>query len=150
MSMELLRQIAATPLPTSFAAPKDVDAVRILRQAGLFIAVPEEPPEGAVKVVAITEKGHEELLRLHDPRYRAPDPRAQVFLAPGGRAAGQIGHPGRGAHWEGTVLRGKRRPVGPRVWSMPVGLTASPAPGCRAIDERIDHVFPLLAFALNR
>ncbi len=74
MSIELLRQIAATPLPASFTAAKDVDAVRILRQAGLVIAVPEEPPEGAVKVVAITEKGNEELLRLHYPQYRAPDP----------------------------------------------------------------------------
>lgn len=74
MSIELLRQIAAAPLPASFAAPKDVDAVRILRQAGLVIAVPEEPPAGAVKVVAITEKGNEELLRLHYPQYRAPDP----------------------------------------------------------------------------
>ena len=74
MSIELLRQIAAAPLPTSFTAPKDVDAVRILRQAGLVIAVPEAPPEGAVKVVAITEKGNEELLRLHYPQDRAPDP----------------------------------------------------------------------------
>ena len=74
MSIELLRQIAAAPLPTSFAAAKDVDAVRILRQAGLVIAVPEEPPRGAVKVVAITEKGNEELLRLHYPQCRAPDP----------------------------------------------------------------------------
>ncbi|MDM0118357.1 hypothetical protein [Variovorax arabinosiphilus] len=74
MSIELLRQIAAAPLPASFATPKDVDAVRILRQAGLVIAVPEEPPAGAVKVVAITEKGNEELLRLHYPQYRASDP----------------------------------------------------------------------------
>lgn len=74
MSIELLRQIAATPLPTSFAAAKDVDAVRILRQAGLVIAVLEEPPEGAVKVVAITEKGNEELLRLRYPQSRALDP----------------------------------------------------------------------------
>ena len=74
MSIELLRQIAATPLPTSFASAKDVDAVRILRQAGLVIAVPEEPPEGGIKVVAITEKGNQELLHLHYPGHRQPDP----------------------------------------------------------------------------
>jgi hypothetical protein len=74
MSIELLRQIAATPLPTSFANAKDVDAVRILRQAGLVIAVPEEPPEGGIKVVAITEKGNQELLHSHYPGHRQPDP----------------------------------------------------------------------------
>jgi hypothetical protein len=59
MSIELLRQIAARPLPTSF---------------GLVIAVPEEPPEGGIKVVAITEKGNQELLHLHYPGHRQPDP----------------------------------------------------------------------------
>lgn len=74
MSVEFLRQVAATPLPKSFVASDDVDAVKILRQAGLLIAVPDELPPGAVKVVAITEKGNEELLRFHHLGPRAPDP----------------------------------------------------------------------------
>jgi len=74
MSIELLRQIAATPLPTSFACAKEVDAVRILRQAGLVIAVLEEPPECGIKVVALTEKGNRELVHLHCPGHRLPGP----------------------------------------------------------------------------
>lgn len=67
MSMEFLRQVAAAPLPKSFTRAEDIDAVRILRQAGLVIALVDEPPEGAAKVVAITEKGNAELLRFHYP-----------------------------------------------------------------------------------
>ena len=101
MSIELLRQIAASPLPTSFARAKDVDAVRILRQAGLVIAVPEAPPDGGIKVVAITEKGNQELVHLHYPGQRRPDPvprsswlqvaaqRARSALREAGRAGGR-------------------------------------------------------------
>ena len=67
MSLELLRQIAATPLPKTFNAAKDTDAIRILRQAGLVLALVGEPPEGGALVLAITEKGREELLRFHYP-----------------------------------------------------------------------------------
>jgi hypothetical protein len=72
MSIELLRQIAATPLPKSFTAPKDVDAVKILRQAGLIIALVDELPEGATRVLAITDKGRAELLRFHFPDEHVP------------------------------------------------------------------------------
>ena len=97
MSIELLRQIAATPLPRSFAAAKDVDAVRILRQAGLVIAVPEAPPEGAIKVVAITEKGNDELLRLHYPEHRLPEsvPRPSWLQVAAQRARSVIREAGR-------------------------------------------------------
>lgn len=67
MSIEVLRQIAASPLPKSFSNGCDVDAVKILRQAGLVIALLDEPPGCGAKVVAITEKGNEELLRFHYP-----------------------------------------------------------------------------------
>lgn len=72
MSVEFLRQIAATPLPKSFNDAKDVDAVKILRQAGLVITLVDEPPEGAARVLAITDKGRAELLRFHYPDERAP------------------------------------------------------------------------------
>ena len=67
MSVEFLRQIAATPLPHSFNAARDVDAIRILRQAGLVLALVDEPPEHGARVLAITEKGNSELLRYHYP-----------------------------------------------------------------------------------
>jgi hypothetical protein len=67
MSVEFLRQIAATPLPKSFNAARDVDAIRILRQAGLVLALVDEPPEHGARVLAITEKGNSELLRYHYP-----------------------------------------------------------------------------------
>jgi hypothetical protein len=70
VSLEFLRQVAATPLPKSFNDAKDVDAIKILRQAGLVIALVDEPHEGA-RVLAITEKGHAELLHFHYPDERA-------------------------------------------------------------------------------
>lgn len=70
MSVQFLRQIAASPLPKSFTAADDIDAVRILRQAGLVLALIEEPPEGCARVLAITEKGKGELLRFHYPEAR--------------------------------------------------------------------------------
>lgn len=75
MSVEFLRQLAASPLPKAFTAPNDVDAVRILRQAGLVIALVDEPPERGARVLAVTEKGKSELLRFHYPEaYHARDP----------------------------------------------------------------------------
>lgn len=70
MSVEFLRQIAAAPLPKSFNAAQDVDAIKILRQAGLVLALFDESPEGAARVLAITEKGRDELLRFHYPDNR--------------------------------------------------------------------------------
>lgn len=67
MSVEFLRQIAATPLPKSFTDAKDIDAVKILRQAGLVIALVDPPPGSAATVFAITEEGNAELLRFHYP-----------------------------------------------------------------------------------
>ncbi|MGK6310211.1 hypothetical protein [Variovorax sp. DT-64] len=71
MSLEFLRQVAATPLPQSFNDGKDVDAVKILRQAGLVIALVDEPHRGAARVLAITEKGRAELLHFHYPDERS-------------------------------------------------------------------------------
>lgn len=67
MSVEFLREIAATPLPKSFHAAKDMDAIRILSQAGLVLALVNDPPEASARVLAVTKKGHEELLRFHYP-----------------------------------------------------------------------------------
>ncbi|SFM10464.1 hypothetical protein [Variovorax sp. OV329] len=67
MSVEFLRQVAATPLPRSYNAKQDVDAIKVLRQAGLVLAMVNEPPEGGARVFAVTDKGREELLRIHYP-----------------------------------------------------------------------------------
>ena len=67
MSVEFLRQVAAAPLPKSFNAKRDVDAVQILRRAGLVLATVDEAPEFGAKVLAITEKGRAELLQFHYP-----------------------------------------------------------------------------------
>ena len=68
--------------------PEEIDKVRILRAAGLVIAFvpdPGEPftlggPERAAQVLAITEKGLEELSRS---RYRDE----QALIVPGGSGA---------------------------------------------------------------
>ncbi|MDN8618779.1 hypothetical protein [Variovorax ginsengisoli] len=78
MSVELLRQIAASPLPKSFTAAEDVNAVKILRQAGLVLALVDEPPERGARVLAITEKGNAELLRFHYPEVRQQRDPARV------------------------------------------------------------------------
>jgi len=70
MSVELLRQIAATPLPKSFNATQEVAAIKILRQTGLVLAIFDESPEGAARVLAITKKGRDELLLFHYPDER--------------------------------------------------------------------------------
>lgn len=80
MSLEFLRQVAATPLPRSFNARQDVDAIRILRQAGLVLAMVDEPPEFGARVLAITEKGRSELLRFHYPEASAAPPHRSFWL----------------------------------------------------------------------
>jgi hypothetical protein len=67
MSVEFLRQIAATPLPKSFHGAQEIDVIKILRETGLVLTLMAEPPEGASRVLAITEKGRKELLRFHYP-----------------------------------------------------------------------------------
>ena len=80
MSLDLLKQIAATPLPASFHSPRDVDAIKILRKAGLVIALVDAPPELGAKVLAITAEGRDELLRLHYPESpQSPNGRIQVL-----------------------------------------------------------------------
>ena len=67
MSLEFLSLIASSPLPKPFTGQKDINAVKILRQAGLVIAAMDVAPEGAAKVLAVTEKGRDELLRFNYP-----------------------------------------------------------------------------------
>lgn len=45
MPMDLLKQIAASRLPVSFRTPKEINEARILRQAGLVIALIPAPAD---------------------------------------------------------------------------------------------------------
>lgn len=75
MSMDLLRQIASSRLPLTFHHPDDIDRVRLLRAAGLVIAMipaPSDPlklsgPADAAQVLAVTQKGLEELASFSYP-----------------------------------------------------------------------------------
>jgi hypothetical protein len=108
MSMDLLKQIAASRLPVSFRTPKEIDGVRILRQAGLviaFVPAPSDPlklsgAEPAAQVLAITEKGREELARIMYPG-EAPQPAPRHT----GLKNWLIG--GRGGHGLQQVLRAR-------------------------------------------
>ena len=80
MTMNLLRQIATSRLPISFYRTEDIDQVRILRAAGLVVALIPAPSNPltlsgdglAAQVLAVTQKGREELARFDYPEARPP------------------------------------------------------------------------------
>jgi len=81
MTMNLLRQIATSRLPISFYRTEDIDQVRILRAAGLVVALVPAPSEpltlsggsSAAQVLAVTQKGREVLAEFNYPEEaRAP------------------------------------------------------------------------------
>ncbi len=74
MAMDILRRIATSPLPAHFNTAEEIDKIKLLRAAGLIIAL--TPPENAsgpgglgnsARVLAITAKGREELARFEWP-----------------------------------------------------------------------------------
>ena len=68
MAMEFLKDVANAPLPRIAYRKGDIDCIRLLRAAGLVIAqIPDETAPGDIpfaKVVAVTEKGHREMLDI--------------------------------------------------------------------------------------
>lgn len=78
MTMNLLKQIAGSRLPVSFYRTEDIDGVRLLRAAGLVTALVPSPSDPvslsggplAAQVLAITQKGREELSRFDYPESR--------------------------------------------------------------------------------
>ncbi|QNK67191.1 hypothetical protein [Variovorax sp. PAMC26660] len=80
MTMNLLKQIAGSRLPVSFYRTEDIDQVRLLRAAGLVIALVPSPSEpvslsgspSAAQVLAVTQKGREELAKFGYPETRPP------------------------------------------------------------------------------
>lgn len=72
MAMDLLRQLAGMPLPATFRTTAEIDQVRILRAAGLVIALTpavdgSERTGALAQVLAITGRGREELACFHLP-----------------------------------------------------------------------------------
>jgi hypothetical protein len=80
MTMNLLKQIAGSRLPATFYRTEDIDQVRLLRAAGLVIALVPSPSDpvslsgspSAAQVLAITQKGREELAKFGYPESRPP------------------------------------------------------------------------------
>lgn len=80
MTMDLLKQIATSRLPISFYRAEDIDRIRILRAAGLIVALVPAPSDslalsggaGAAQVLAVTQKGREELMQFSYPELRPP------------------------------------------------------------------------------
>jgi hypothetical protein len=95
MTMNLLKQIAGSRLPVTFYRAGDIDQVRILRAAGLVVALVPSPsnplsmsgPASAAQVLAITQKGREELAKFNypesrPPRWRSRSPRITAWRRP--------------------------------------------------------------------
>ena len=43
MAMDMLRQLAGSPLPATFRTAAEIDQIKLLRAAGLVIAVTQAP-----------------------------------------------------------------------------------------------------------
>jgi len=98
MTMNLLRQIAGSRLPVSFYRSEEIDSVRVLRAAGLVVALVPAPSDPlalsgarpAAQVLAITQKGRDELSQLglqdmRPPRWRLRMPKIKS-ATPGWRS----------------------------------------------------------------
>ncbi|CAA2110535.1 hypothetical protein [Variovorax paradoxus] len=78
MTMNLLKQIAGSRLPLTFYRTTDIDQVRVLRAAGLVVAMVPSPAHASsgspsvAQVLAITQKGREELAKVNYPESRSP------------------------------------------------------------------------------
>ncbi|MCB1977848.1 MAG: hypothetical protein M9919_04250 [Burkholderiaceae bacterium] len=65
MPMELLRELARTPLPCTLSEDADIDRLRVLRAAGYVAAMLPTPGSQSRlgRVLAITPQGRQALLR---------------------------------------------------------------------------------------
>ncbi len=90
MPMELLRQLEGCRMPVAVREPADIDKLRVLRAAGLVVALfpvsaralePAGEP-GAALVLALTRQGREALAQFEYPcagLARRPAPHATRF-----------------------------------------------------------------------
>jgi hypothetical protein len=76
--MNLLKQLAGSRLPLTFYRTEDIDQVRVLRAAGLVVAMVPSPLHASsgspyvAQVLAVTQKGREELAKFNYPASRSP------------------------------------------------------------------------------
>jgi hypothetical protein len=86
MAMDLLNQLAGSRLPVTLFNPVEIDQVRLLRAAGLVIALTPAASDplalagtaGGAQVLAITQKGREELARFSYPGDQPPTTRGRL------------------------------------------------------------------------
>jgi len=86
MAMDLLERLAGSRLPVTLSTPVEIDQVKLLRAAGLVIALTPGPSDplalagtaGAAQVLAITHKGREELARFCYPGDQPPATRGRL------------------------------------------------------------------------
>jgi hypothetical protein len=69
MAMDMLRELASARLPATFRTATEIDKIKLLRAAGLVIALTSASSgtSDAAQVLAITEKGREELAKFSLP-----------------------------------------------------------------------------------
>jgi hypothetical protein len=80
MAMDMVRQLSNSSLPATFRTAAEIDKIKLLRAAGLVIALTPAPSNeptlsgttGVAQVLAITEKGHEELASFPLPADAPP------------------------------------------------------------------------------
>lgn len=65
MSMELLRELADRPLPCTLTSEHDIDRLRVLRAAGLIVALLPKPGSESQlgRVLTLTSAGRQALSR---------------------------------------------------------------------------------------
>lgn len=98
MSTELLKEVAADRLPRLFYRPKDIKNARVLREAGLVVALfSHRDGHGEIpyaEVLAITEKGHRQLTGRNEVLPVPQAPRAShaslAFLRRNGSGAARL------------------------------------------------------------
>jgi len=85
MAIDLLKQLASSSLPATFCTAEEIDKVKLLRAAGLVIALTSPPnassPSGipdTAQVLAITQKGREELGKFSLPENPSHDQSART------------------------------------------------------------------------
>jgi hypothetical protein len=101
MTMNLLKQIAGSRLPATFYRAEDIDRVRVLRAAGLVVALVPSPSNprslsgapSAAQVLAVTQKGREELAKFDYPESRPPRWRSRASWITAWRRSNTNGPP---------------------------------------------------------
>ena len=91
MAMDMLRQLAASPLPATFRTSEEIDQIKLLRAAGLVIALTPAPLSSLRTLSGTTDTAQCSPLPKRGARSwpgspcRETFPRSRALLRPGGR-----------------------------------------------------------------